>query len=113
MKRRSGSGSGGDPDKASEEWDERPEWVRRAARRVALRRGAFLTVVIALIVLIAITLVFVGNDNSSSRVSAATTGPTTPRTAGFAAGLPSAITATSFSNPEAAPSSTSGASGGG
>ena len=72
-----------------------------------MRRGAFITVIVALVALIIATLLFVGDDTSSSHVSTGSSAPSTPRTAGFAAGLPAAVTATSFSNPEAIPSTSS------
>lgn len=82
------------------QWDDELSSWPEERRHVAARRIAFFTTVAGLVTLIILTIVFVGNDKTSSaRVSTNETSSSTLSTIGFATSLPVAATATSLSDP--------------
>jgi len=92
------------PDEVPAQWDdELSSWPEHQGH-AASRRIAFVTICGILIMLIILTLLFVGNDKKSSAAKVETNGTTstssasltTDTTVGFATSLPVAITATSF-----------------
>ena len=90
-------GIGGD-DLPPGQWDDELSSWPQDRRKVAARRIAFIAVCAALITLIILTIVFVGNDKkSSARVTTNETSSSTLTTIGFATSLPVAATATSLS----------------